>query len=194
MGYAEDIKSMVSMPEVARAYGLRVSRDGFALCPFHHEKTGSFKVYKGAGGWKCYGCGESGDVIDFVEKYFNLDFKEAMAKLNEDFHLGLPIGEKRTPRQRMEEAAKAHRARHVKDEKEKALEAAKSAYWEAYDRWLTISTILERLHPKNKIFGKICGQDTVKVWLGACHAIAEAEWNLEQAEISLYLAEKNFYN
>lgn len=194
MGYAEDIKSMVSMPEVARAYGLRVNREGFALCPFHHEKTGSFKVYKGTGGWKCYGCGESGDVIDFVEKYFNLDFKEAMAKLNEDFHLGLPIGEKQTPRQRMEAAAKAYRARQVKDEKQRALEAAKSAYWEAYDRWLGISIILERLHPKNKIFGKICGQDTVEVWLGACHAIAEAEWNLEQAEISLYEAEKNFYN
>lgn len=188
MGYAEDIKSMVSMPEVARAYGLRVNREGFALCPFHHEKTGSFKVYKGTGGWKCYGCGESGDVIDFVEKYFNLDFKEAMAKLNEDFHLGLPIGEKQTPRQRMEAAAKAYRARQVKDEKQKALEAAKSAYWEAYDRWLILFTIKEKMRPEMDDFP---GDG---FWAAAVTLLPQAEWELEQAEIMLYETEKNMYN
>ena len=192
--YADEIKDRVSAKELFEFYGFHINRAGFCLSPFSREKTPSLKVYKGDKGWHCFSTGKGGDVIDFVQEYFNLSFKDAMAKLNEDFHLGLPIGEKRTPRQQIEEAAKAYRARQVKDEKEKALEAAKSAYWEAYDRWLGISIILERLHPKNKIFGKICGQDTVEVWLGACHAIAEAEWNLEQAEISLYEAEKSFYN
>ena len=194
MGYADDIKSMVTMPEVARAYGLQVNREGFARCPFHHEKTASFKVYKGQGGYHCFGCGKSGDVIDFVENYFNLNFWESIAKLNEDFHLCLPIGEKQTPRQKMAAAQKAFRARQVKDEKERALEAAKSAHSKAFSRWVAISTIVDRLHPKNGIFGQICGQDVRDVWGGAVIALPQAEWELEQAEISLYEAEKNLYN
>ena len=36
------------------------------LCPFHQEKTGSFRVYERSGRFHCYGCGERGDVFDFL--------------------------------------------------------------------------------------------------------------------------------
>lgn len=36
------------------------------LCPFHREKSPSFYVYEGSGRYKCYGCGEKGDVFDFL--------------------------------------------------------------------------------------------------------------------------------
>lgn len=46
------------------------------LCPFHHDKTPSLSV-KGER-WRCWGCGESGDVIDFTAKYYGLDTKGAI--------------------------------------------------------------------------------------------------------------------
>lgn len=51
-------------------------------CPFHDERTPSFKVTLGAGGrWKCFGCNESGDAADLIQKLCNCDFTEARARL-----------------------------------------------------------------------------------------------------------------
>ncbi len=51
------------------------------LCPFHNEKTPSFSVSPRRGIFKCFGCGEGGDVIGFVMKNENLSFVEAVTKL-----------------------------------------------------------------------------------------------------------------
>lgn len=48
------------------------------LCPFHAEKTPSFRVYDRRGSFKCYGCGEGGDVIAFIQKHDNTDFISAL--------------------------------------------------------------------------------------------------------------------
>lgn len=48
------------------------------LCPFHAEKTPSFRVYDRRGYFRCYGCGENGDVIAFVQKHDNCDFIAAL--------------------------------------------------------------------------------------------------------------------
>ena len=50
------------------------------LCPFHREDTPSFFVFKER--FKCFGCGEHGDVIDFVQKYNSVDFLEAIKILD----------------------------------------------------------------------------------------------------------------
>jgi DNA primase len=52
------------------------------LCPFHGERTPSFYVYP-EGRWHCFGCGEDGDLITFVEKTQGLDFMEALTLLAE---------------------------------------------------------------------------------------------------------------
>ena len=52
-----------------------------ARCPFHDEKTGSFTVNTRKQTFKCFGCGEGGDVIKFVMLYDKCSFKEAIAKL-----------------------------------------------------------------------------------------------------------------
>ena len=49
-----------------------------ALCPFHSEKTPSFVVSPEIQHFKCFGCGESGDAISFLEKYEGMDFYEAL--------------------------------------------------------------------------------------------------------------------
>jgi DNA primase len=51
------------------------------LCPFHQEKTPSFTVNPERGIWICFGCGESGDGIDFLTKHASLSFIEAIERL-----------------------------------------------------------------------------------------------------------------
>ncbi len=52
-----------------------------ACCPFHAEKTPSFVVYEASQLYVCFGCGEKGDIFNFVQKYYNLSFPEAVEKL-----------------------------------------------------------------------------------------------------------------
>src|SRR3954469_6979397 len=49
-----------------------------ACCPFHDERTPSFYVVPSKGFWKCFGCGESGDVFSFVMKKLGMDFPDAI--------------------------------------------------------------------------------------------------------------------
>ena len=79
----EDIKSTVNIVDViGSAITLKRSGSGYmACCPFHKEKTPSFSVSESKGFYHCFGCGEHGDVIKFVEKYYNLDFQSAVEKL-----------------------------------------------------------------------------------------------------------------
>lgn len=51
------------------------------LCPFHDERTPSFHVRPPVGLWHCFGCGEGGDVISFVEKLHGMGFAEAVEHL-----------------------------------------------------------------------------------------------------------------
>ncbi|MBX6372285.1 MAG: DNA primase [Acidothermus sp.] len=51
------------------------------LCPFHDERTPSFHVTPARGFWHCFGCGEGGDVISFIEKIEHLSFVEAVERL-----------------------------------------------------------------------------------------------------------------
>ena len=51
------------------------------LCPFHDEKTPSFHVRPSVGRWHCFGCGEGGDVISFVERIERIPFVEAVELL-----------------------------------------------------------------------------------------------------------------
>ena len=90
------------MLEMLQYYGIETNRSNFCRCPFHQEKSASFKAYPGSRGFYCYGCHESGSVIDFVIKFFGLSFGDAIKKINEDFSLGLPIGEKLDCRKQLE--------------------------------------------------------------------------------------------
>lgn len=56
----------------------RAGREFRALCPFHHEKTPSFYVVPAKGFFKCFGCGESGDVFGFLMKHVGMSFTDAV--------------------------------------------------------------------------------------------------------------------
>lgn len=71
----QDIKDRVDLKDLVRYYGLEVDRGGFACCPFHNERNPSFKVYEDH--YHCFGCGEHGDHVDFVQKIYGLTNIEA---------------------------------------------------------------------------------------------------------------------
>ena len=91
----EAVKQSVSTREAAEFYGIKVSRNGMACCPFHDDKNPSMKVDQR---FHCFGCGEDGDVIDFTAKLFDLSPKEAAEKLAQDF--GLIYDSQAPPRRR----------------------------------------------------------------------------------------------
>lgn len=61
----------------------RAGRNYKALCPFHGEKTPSFMVSPELQMFKCFGCGEAGDVFSFLQKYETMEFGEALRFLAE---------------------------------------------------------------------------------------------------------------
>lgn len=69
----------------------RAGRNYSGLCPFHHEKTPSFSVSADKQIYKCFGCGEAGNVITFVMKTKNLTFPEAVKLLADKANIDLEI-------------------------------------------------------------------------------------------------------
>lgn len=76
--------------------GINLKQNGVnkwkGLCPFHNERTPSFIVNENFQNYRCFGCGESGDIISFVEKNEHLDFYSAVKKLAEDKNIVFNIG------------------------------------------------------------------------------------------------------
>jgi DNA primase len=89
------------------------------LCPFHQEKTPSFTVSPARGTYKCFGCGEGGDAISFVEKMEQVDFVGAIESLGKRFGVELEYEES---------SPEADRERRRKERLGQVLERAASFY------------------------------------------------------------------
>ena len=81
----ETIKAAISVKQTAEHYGLKVSHNGMACCPFHNDRHPSLKLNEDY--FFCFGCGAKGDVIDLVARLFDLSSYEAAQKLAADFGL-----------------------------------------------------------------------------------------------------------
>ena len=80
MSHIEQIKDRLSVTEIIGGY-VKLEKTGAnfrALCPFHQEKTPSFFVSPGRGGYYCFGCGAKGDIFNFVQEFEGLDFFGAL--------------------------------------------------------------------------------------------------------------------
>lgn len=145
---ANDLKNLLTMRDVTERYGIEINRAGFAHCPFHSgDRDASLKIYSGGRGWYCFGCGEGGDVISFVQKLFGLDFMSALHKLNDDFGLNLPGLAANSPSNRAV-VDKAIRERRLKIAAKKAEEARLRGNWfRALGQWINADRIIKALRP-----------------------------------------------
>lgn len=112
------IADTVAMQDVLDRYGIE-NKKGFALCPFHGEKTPSLKIYEH--GFYCFGCGEGGNVIVFLSKFLNISNSEAATLLNKEFHLGFDCENKPKFRDVMRYESQKKEKETLKQEKENAL-------------------------------------------------------------------------
>ncbi|MBU1342370.1 MAG: toprim domain-containing protein [Proteobacteria bacterium] len=79
------IKAVTDLKVLAESKGIHLKKNGkgyFGLCPFHHDKNPSLSITPSKNEWHCFGCGKGGDVIRFVELYDQVDFKEAVRRLD----------------------------------------------------------------------------------------------------------------
>ena len=101
----QQVKEAARIEEVVGEF-VSLKRKGprfLALCPFHNEKTPSFNVSPHLGIFKCFGCGESGDSISFLQKQEHLSYVEAIRWLAKRYQIELPE-EEATPEQAAEQS------------------------------------------------------------------------------------------
>lgn len=174
--FADDIKNRVPMKDVAYFYGFSLTKAGFMPCPFHKEKTASLKVYDGTRGWHCYGCGEGGDIFDFVAKFFDIGFADAVKRINADFCLGFPL-EKPTEKEVQKAREKAEALRKKRDNERREHDKLVRDYLTALEWYTTLDRIkLEYIPTEN---------DVNEMYAFACLNIDGAEYALDVAECRL---------
>ena len=100
MNVFEAVKGNVTTRQAAEMYGIKVNRNGMAVCPFHNDKNPSMKVDKR---FHCFACQADGDVIDFVSRLCGLPCKEAAMKLADDFGISYDSRHKPTVRPHIRE-------------------------------------------------------------------------------------------
>ena len=83
MNLFQTVKAAVTLTQAAEHYGLELRRNGMTCCPFHEDRNPSLKLNEDY--FYCFGCGASGDVIDFTAKLFGVSLKDAVTKLAADF-------------------------------------------------------------------------------------------------------------
>ena len=182
MNYANEIKSRLKMPEVLDYYGIERNRANRIRCVLHNGQDFNCGIKDHY--IHCFVCGQSADVIKFVQVYFDLDFQSAIIKLNDDFRLGLPIVKKIDRRTQLEmNKAAFERKRKIESEK-KHREQIENDYWTAFDEWKRLDDNKRNYAPKTPT------EPLHPLFVEALKNIAGAEYNLSCAEIARYEYEK----
>lgn len=112
----DDIQKVREATDIVSVVGETVSlrqrgSDFWGCCPFHNEKSPSFKVDGSTQLWHCFGCGEGGDLFSYVMKRDNLSFPEAVRQLADKAHIDLKEsttgGPSSSRKQKLKEICKA---------------------------------------------------------------------------------------
>mgnify|MGYP006065746953 FL=1 len=140
----ETVKQSVTVREAAQMYGVEANRNDMACCPFHDDKHPSMKLNEEY--FYCFGCGATGDVIDFTARLYNLTPREAAEKLAQDF--GLAYDSQAPPRRRyIRQKTEAQKFREDRDHAFRVL----ADYYHLLRKWETDyspKTPEENPHPR----------------------------------------------
>lgn len=175
--YADEIKARVPLLELLNFYGFHPQYNRMP-CPFHNGTDRNMLVSNNF--YKCFVCGESGDIFTFVQRYFGLDFNAACAKINDDFRLGLPIGKQLTRAEENEARLREAERRRKAEEKSQRQEALQEAYEKALAEYAACDTIMLRCAP----ISPSTGFSDVFCW--AAKNIDRAWYELKEAEAALF--------
>lgn len=160
----EKIRANNLLTDKVREYGIELNSKGYAGCPFHNEKTGSFKVYED-GTYHCFGCGAHGDVIDFVSRIENIGFNEACKRLGGELSFsGYRASNKR---------------KRAAEDKKRKLSEAWDRYYSALEAFEVNEATIERLKPLS--LDDVASDS----WLSALCRKAELQNAVEQAELEI---------
>ena len=172
MDAANIIKNALKMPDLLRRYGIPINAKGFCLCPFHAEKTPSCKVFPDH--VHCFGCGFHGDVISVAQGLFKEDFKTALKRLDRDFCLGIYddtfFPEKRRGRALYEQ-------NRLIQQKQRELDEADAAYWEAFDIVKRLRDIAEAHRPTKQT------EEPDALYIMSTNYLGKYEDELDRADI-----------
>lgn len=152
---ANEIKSRVKMPELVRFYGFELKRGNRIPCHIHGGKNDNLGIKEEY--CHCFKCGYNADAIKFVQDYFSLSFADAVSKINMDFSLGLPIGERIDKRRQTDMARQAFLRKQEQKKKEEEHERYLTAWLDAHSELIRLErqkndyrpkSACEELHPK----------------------------------------------
>lgn len=174
---AIEIKSRVTMADVVRYYGFRVSRGNRIKCPFHHGED--YNLAFGPWGWKCYVCGEGGDIFDFVSKLEGLTWLESAKLIDRMFGLCINFGA--LTEEEENRRAKA-RQKHEKEAEEREKIAKSLLYAEE------ILSAIDRLliNSSPQVSGEINDY-----YIYALNMLPQAQFDRDLAETRLQLYDKH---
>ena len=182
MNYADEIKSRLTMQQVLDYYGIERNRANRIRCVLHNGQDFNCGVKDHY--IHCFVCGQSADVIKFVQVYFCLDFQSAISKLNDDFKLGLPIGKKIDRRTQLEMGRIAFERKRKAEQQQKERQKIEDDYWSAFDEWKRLDDNKRNYAPKTPT------EPLHPLFVEALKNIDGAEYNLSCAEIARYEYEK----
>jgi CHC2 zinc finger len=143
---------------------VRMDRSGVGLCPFHADKTPSFRVYPD-GHFYCFGCQLSGDVITFLMKTQALTFTQACEQLSE--RSGIPLQDDRPYDAKAEQRARAL-----------AEQTAKMAVW--YWREQRIIATRKRSEPMLLWINRLTPKEMLMIWMAERTPALEALYHQDQ--------------
>lgn len=156
-GDVDRIKDAVNMPMLATAYGIKVEKNEFALCPFHQDKKPSMQVFSGhheKDGFYCHSCGTGGDIIKFVQLYEGLGFEAAVRRIAALCDVPLPDGGELS----QEEKKRIEKRRKEREAAKEQEEADRLRLTWLADRLQLYDLAIKRAVPFGTLFGLFVGR------------------------------------
>ncbi len=157
----EAVKHVIPVPDAAARYGLDVSRNGMARCPFHNDRNPSMKLNDDY--YFCFGCGERGDVIDLTAGLYGLNNYDAVHKLADDFGVGYETV--------ILDPAKIEQKRL---EREREQEKERQVFLSLTERLYVLRDWIVRFAPKSE--PEALDEELDPRFVEACHDLARVEY------------------